>query len=116
MDNNKRRKIYDKDSTVVEISNAEKKNNLRIELNDKISTADSEKKTILVTDILDTFAGYIPPRISFIDSGEGECILCGKTTASKMRKVCFDCMKDNSKKLYEKAKNAIEHKETEFEF
>lgn len=71
-------------------------------------------KSIEVLDVLDTIAGYIMPTFYMVPDSEepGECLLCGKRTAYKMRKLCVDCMKEHSREYYEKARAAIENGET----
>ena len=118
MENTKRRKIYDEDATLVEeVTTNKKKNNLKIDLDDNIEDQNnSEKKTILVNDVLSAFAGYLPPRANFMDSNPGECKICGKDTSSSMRTICFECMIKYGKELYDEAKNAIERNSMSFEF
>lgn len=68
---------------------------------------------IAVTDILDTMTGFVIPRFNLVkdSDGSGECLVCGKRTAYKMRKLCVDCMEKHGKVFYEKARNAIENGE-----
>lgn len=117
MENTKRRKIYDNDAVKVEEVTVNKKKNLKIDLDDKVEVQkNSGKKNILVVDVLSAFAGYLPPRANFMDNEEGNCRICGKKTSSSIRTICFDCMCEHGKKLYDGAKNAIERGQNSFEF
>lgn len=117
MENTKRRKIYDNDAVKVDEVTVNKKKNLKIDLDDKpVAKSSSVKKTLLVKDVLSAFAGYLPPRANFMDSGNGECKICGKETSSAMRTICFDCMCEHGKKIYDVAKDAIEKHMDSFEF
>lgn len=73
-----------------------------------------EPKTMTVSDMLDTLAGYVIPTIN-MGSGtneRGECMLCGKQTAYNNRKLCVNCMQAHGREYYNKAKKAIENGET----
>lgn len=111
----KRRKVYDDGSTMVESVETKKKNNLKIDLEDE-GKSQNNKKTLFVKDILSAFAGYLPPRANFGDNKPNECQICGKETSSSLRTICFDCMVKHGKKLYEEAKKAIEVNQDSFEF
>lgn len=113
----KRRKVYDDGSIMVESVETKKKNNLKIDLEDKVEIQnDNGKKTLLVKDILSAFAGYLPPRANFGDDKPGECQICGKETSSSLRTICFDCMVKYGKNLYDESKKAIEINRDSFEF
>lgn len=111
----KRRKVYDDGSTVVESVETKKKNNLKIDLEDE-GKSQSNKKTLFVKDIFSAFAGYLPPRANFGDDKPGECQICGKETSSSLRTICFDCMVKHGKSLYDKSKKAIGMNQGNFEF
>lgn len=111
----KRRKIFDEGGTTVEevtVSRNKKKPELMV--NDG-SPKITVKKTIKVEDIIDTFAGYLPAQANFMPKDGGECLLCGKETTSSMRKICFDCLKNKGKELYQKAKKSSEMGNKEFQ-
>ncbi len=76
-----------------------------------------EAQPVSVVDMLDTLAGYVIPVINMgaTTEGNGQCLLCGKKTAYKMRKLCVDCMNTYGKSYYEKAKIAIENGDTMIE-
>lgn len=113
----KRRKVFDDGSTMVESVETKKKNNLKIDLDDKVEVQnDNGKKTLFVKDVLSAFAGYLPPRANFGDDKPNECQICSKETSSSLRTICFDCMVKHGKKLYEEAKKAIEMNQSNFDF
>lgn len=117
----KRRKVFDDGSTIVEsverTTENKKKSNLKIDLDDKIETkSNSSKKTLLVKDVMSAFAGYIPPRANFGDDTPNECKLCEKETSSNIRTICFDCMIKHGKKLYDSAVKALDENATMFDF
>lgn len=112
----KRRKVYDSDGIVVEAvetpqpqTQPRKKSNLRVNLSETATVGDgvANGKTIKVIDVLDAFAGYLPPRVNFMDSGEGNCVICGERTSSPMRKFCFDCLQKHGQTIHTKAIEAI---------
>lgn len=118
MENSRKRKIYsDNNLTVESIETPEvdtkpmRNAAMRVNLDDGFvasSTASTSKK-IAVADVFDAFAGYLPPRINFMGDEPGQCAICGKATVSDMRKICFDCLQENGKNIYEKAKKAIKY-------
>lgn len=113
----KRRKVFDDGSTVVESVETKKKNSLKIDLDDNVEVkSNSGKKTLLVKDIISAFAGYLPPRANFGDDKPNECQICGKETSSSIRTICFDCMVKNGKKLYDEAIKSINKQNDSFEF
>lgn len=73
-------------------------------------------KTINVTDVLDTYAGYIPQRFGMNDGAEdsGECIICGAKTQYPLRKICVPCLEKYGDGLYEACKLCIENGEDSF--
>lgn len=104
-----RKKIFEDNTVVVEevIKTPTKKQKLKVNF-EETENKNIEDKTIGVSDIIDTFAGYLPTQANFMDKDGGECLLCGKETTSSMRKICFDCLQNKGKTLYKKAKKAIE--------
>lgn len=110
---NRDKVLYDNDGTVL------------IQSDTPTATASSPMKApskapakntteIKVTDVLDTLAGFTIPRFNLYSEseGKGECILCGKETTYKKRKVCVTCLEEHGEELYAKARNAIENGET----
>lgn len=63
---------------------------------------------IKVSDVLDTFAGYLPGKANFMTMEKGTCMICGSKTMSSMRKICMECLTKNGKKIYESAKHAAD--------
>lgn len=115
MDNMKKHKIFDDDAVVVEKVEVEKKDEPVAEK--ETMKANVEPNTIMVEDVLDSFAGYLPNRLgSLVIPGDGECMICGAHTISPMRKVCVDCMVKYGEKLYNKAKHMLEVGEVSFKF
>lgn len=110
----RRKKIFDDGATVVEevITNKKKK----FDMDDTpVKIRNTGTKTIQVTDVLDTFAGYLPTKANFMPKDGGECLICGKETSSSMRKICFDCLQRNGEELYNKAQKSIEIGDKEFQ-
>lgn len=106
----KRRKIFDDGAAIVEEVSVKqkKKPELGVNVDKPINSRIREKKTIQVTDVLDTFAGYLPTQANFMPKDGGECLLCGKETTSSMRKICFDCLQSRGQELYNNSKRSIE--------
>ena len=77
----------------------------------------SDTKTINVSDVFDTYAGYIPQRFGMNDGAEdsGECIICGAKTQYPLRKICVPCLEKYGHEIYENAKNCIDEGESDFE-
>lgn len=101
-----RRKIYDNDGTTVEVSDTPK-----VEENVEIMKANevAEEKEIEVNaqDALSSFAAYMIPQLSFMETGHGTCVICGADTNSEMRTICLDCMKKYKKELYDSMKDGL---------
>lgn len=114
MDNIKKHKIFEDDGTVVEQVEVEKKS--PVIHNPLMEKKAAERKTVMVEDVLDSFAGYLPNRIGFLTPGDGKCVFCGATTISPMRKICYDCMVKSGEKLYKEAKKSIEKGDNSFNF
>lgn len=114
----KRRKIFDNDGMTVEETVSVQKKNPKLKVNIEETNGENDKaaKVIKVSDVIDTFAGYLPPQASFMNKEEGECIICGTKTASSMRKLCFNCLRTHGENLYRQAKRAIAAKKQEFNF
>lgn len=111
----KKRKIFDDDATVVEVVEVDKRNEPTVPIVRRAAMK-SESKTVKVTDVLDTFAGYLPSQAAFTEgTNKGECVLCGKETTNELRKVCFDCLKTHSMELHHEAVDAMLNGKTEFE-
>lgn len=112
----KRRKIFDDGAATIEEVTVKKNKKPELAVNDGsfMNSRSSLKKTIKVEDIIDTFAGYLPSQANFMPKDGGECLICGKETTSSMRKICFDCLQRHGDELYNKAKNAIENGNKEF--
>lgn len=75
------------------------------------STEFPEFKSVTVSDVFDTFAGYLNSRLSMNDSssGKGTCVVCGKETLYPLRKICIDCLESNGvENIYTMTKEAIE--------
>lgn len=68
---------------------------------------EGQEKSVRVEDIFDAFAGYLPGQVNFMPRDKGKCVICGKETMSSMRKICIGCLSNNGRKLYKKAKEAI---------
>lgn len=113
----KRRKIFDDGSTVVEEVSVrnKKKPELNVNVDKPINNRSTEKKTIQVVDVLDTFAGYLPTQANFMPRDGGECLLCGKETTSSMRKICFDCLQKKGQEIFKKAKKSVEVGDKDFQ-
>lgn len=117
----KKRKIFDDDATVVEVVEVDKRNEPTVPIVRRAAMK-SESKTVKVTDVLDTFAGYLPSQAAFTErtnrtegTNRGECVLCGKETTNELRKVCFDCLKTHSMELHHEAVDTMLNGKTEFE-
>lgn len=108
---NKENIIFDNDATLIIQKDPEETAPVEPKQMRKARTIN---KPIEVVDVLDTIAGYIMPTFYMVQDSEkqGECLLCGKQTAYKMRKLCVDCMKKHAREYYEKARAAIENGET----
>lgn len=110
---NKGNVIFDDDATLIIQKNEMKMDDIIQEPIVNRATRRIDESPIQVVDVLDAIAGFIMPTIDMIrDDSPGECILCGKQTAYKMRKLCVDCMKQHGREFYEKARTAIENGET----
>ena len=103
-----RRTIYDNDGTTVTET---------VGASDGATVFKSGEGTHFdVSDVLDTFAGYLLPRFKIEkQSGSGKCMICGKDTAYPVRKVCVDCMDKYSDDLYQQSKEASSNGNTGFE-
>lgn len=101
-----RRKIYDNDGTTVEVSDTPK-----VEETVSVMRANevAEEKEIEVSaqDALSSFAAYMIPQLSFMETGHGTCVICGADTNSEMRTICLDCMKKHKKELYDSMKDGL---------
>lgn len=104
---NKENVIFDDDATVI-IQRDEMPTHTERKMIQK--QAEKFNEPISVVDVLDTIAGYVMPSFYMVPDSEesGQCLLCGKRTAYKMRKLCVDCMKEHSREYYEKARAAIQ--------
>lgn len=111
----KKRKIFDDDATVVEAIEVDKHDEPNVPIVRRAGMKPTAK-TVKVTDVLDTFAGYLPSQAAFTEgTNKGECVLCGKETTNELRKVCFDCLKTHAMELHHEAVSAMENGKTEFE-
>lgn len=107
----KRRRVFDDGATIVEEVKIEKSEGTK---QDKPQRA-KRNKSIKVVDVMDTFWGYLIPRINKTKQDEGgECILCGKQTSTSHRKICFECMQEHGENLYTKAREAVENNVDKF--
>lgn len=109
------RKIYDDGAVMVEQTYADDSATV---VSKKMRSAPvSENKTINVTDVFETYAGYIPQRFGMNDGAEdnGECIICGAKTQYPLRKICVPCLEKYGKEIFEKCKESIESGESYFE-
>lgn len=107
-----RRIIYDNDATLVE-ETVTPKEEFSVKRNAKNSPIIN--KEIQVMDVLDSFAGYLVPRLEIESEEEpGTCSICGGLTSKKLRKICFNCMQKYKDELYSGFKNAINQKEDSF--
>lgn len=113
----KRRKIFDDNSITVDsvtVNKTNKKQELNVNFSEKKKNGDLTK-FIAVEDVIDMLAGYLPSQVNFMPKDGGECIFCGKETASSMRKICFDCVRDKGKFLYSKVKETVKNGKSGFE-
>lgn len=112
----KHRKIFDDDGVMVEAVETVKKEDDTAEVPMR-RTARIVPKTVSVkvTDVMDSFAGYLPSQASFTEGdNKGACVLCGKETTTELRKVCFDCLKSHAMELHHAATDAIMNGEKDF--
>lgn len=117
----KKRTIYDNDGTVVEQTIGIGEEVSVFKKTTELDSVDSiYGKEFDTSDILDSFIGYMNPRIdisSIEDDGEGsKCLICGTATNKNIRKICFECMKKYSNQLYPKMKNSIRNHENKIVF
>lgn len=112
-------KIYEDDSVMVEQTFPDDDVAvIRDEIMRDISrvSTDKEEMTVDVSDVLDTFAGYMVQKVGMNDpeNGSGECVLCGASTQYKLRKVCVPCLEKHRIELWQEAKTAIENGDRTF--
>lgn len=109
-----RRIIYNDDATLVEESITPKEEVFSTKVN---SYPKSEGgKELKVHDVVDSFAGYLIPRLEIQSPNEQEpCVICGGDTSKGIRKICFNCMLKYKNELYNGLKHAIENRKETFE-
>lgn len=96
-----KKKIYDNDSIVLEVSES-----VKVEETPTETVSEDKAVTMTTEQAFDALAGYSLPRLEMVEHGVGECIICGQETNSPMRCVCFECMKEHGLSIYRKAKEA----------
>lgn len=109
------KKIYDDGSVMVEQTYTDDSATV---VSKKMRSAPvGETKMINVTDVFDTYAGYIPQRFGMNDGAEdsGECIICGAKTQYPLRKICVPCLEKYGREIFKKCKESIENGESYFE-
>lgn len=111
---NKEHIIFDDDATVIIQKDSEVKTDEEEMSTAHVARQADNDKPVQVVDVLDAIAGFVMPTFDMIrdTDGNGECVLCGKQTAYKMRKLCVDCMHQHGREFYEKARTAIKNGET----
>lgn len=115
----RKRKIYDGDAVSIEQSETPA-NSVSRETSSNTTTKSARRtakkiERISIADVIDALAGYLPPQANFMQNGtEGTCVICGGGTSNEMRKICFECMKRDGKKICDSAKEAAENGDTDF--
>lgn len=109
-----RRIIYNDDATIVEESITPKEEVSFVRESSYPRTEST--KQLKVHDVVDSFAGYLVPRLEISSSDEkSPCVICGGETSKGIRKICFDCMLKYRSELYNGLKQAIEDGKETFE-
>lgn len=92
----------------------------KMESEEKILTNDTASKSVVldVEQAMDMLAGYQMSEHAVVDFKEdsGVCLLCGKSTNSAARCICYDCHGKHMKPIYEKAKESIRTGKKTFEY
>lgn len=92
----------------------------KMELGEQVSVKESVNKTVMLnlSQVMDMLAGYQMSEHAVVDFKEdsGMCLLCGKSTNSKARCICYDCHGKHMKGIYDKASETLEAGKSSFEY